>query len=525
MANDPGHVYRQSIEALNRADWAAAWRLSQPLSAAYPQHAGVRFVAGVAALQLHRMDAAHHHLSAAVRLNPDRADYAAQYARLLALGHQLREAVSEADRAFALGSDDPMVLDILGVIYTQANAADRAVQVFRRAVRRLPDDARLHFNLAASLTFVGELDEAEQEYEATLRLQPGYWKACLAISQLRRQTPERNHVERWRGLLDTAGESPEARLCLNLALEKELDDLGEHARAFAHLSAGKAAWRRTLDYSSARDEAMFERVMEWFPAPQAPGPACDSAEPIFVFGMPRTGTTLVDRILSSHSQVHSAGELNNFGVALQAASGRRSASLHELLGQLQAPIDWKSLGQRYLASTRPGTGHTPHFVDKLPHNFLYAGFIAQALPRAKLICLRRDPMDSCLGNFRQLFNLASPNYDYSFDLLETGRYYLMFDRLMAHWRRALPGRILEIEYEAVVEAQEDTTRGLLAFCGLPWEDACLHFERNAAPVATASAVQVRSPIYRSSLHRWKRYAEQLGPLRALLEAGGVRIAD
>lgn len=529
MSQDPAQIYRASVDALNRRDWAGALRLAQPLSAAFPQHAGVHFVAGVAALQLRRMDAAQAHLAQATRLNPERADYAAQYARLLATIHRQREAVAEADRALALShgqADDPMVLDILGVIYTQAHEAERAAQAFRRGVACLPNEPRLRFNLAATLTFLGDVEGAEREYEACLRLQPRYWKAYLSLSQLRRQTADDNHVARWQSALTQVGDDPEGRLCVNMALEKEFDDLGEAAAAFAHLSAGKAAWRTRLRYDSSRDAQMFQALIDHFPQAQTNAAGSDSQEPIFVFGLPRTGTTLVERILSSHSAVHSAGELNNFAVVLQAQAGVRTRSLLELLQHLRGrTLDPRALAQAYLDSTRPGTGHTAHFIDKLPHNFLYAGFIAQAFPKARMICLRRDPMDSCFNNFRQLFNLESPNYDYSFDLLDCGRYYLQFDRLLAHWQQVLPGRILEVAYEDIVESQESTTRKLLDFCGLPWEDACLAFEQNTAPVATASAVQVRSPIYRSSLHRWRRYAEQLQPLKELLQSGGVRAGE
>ena len=186
-------------------------------------------------------------------------------------------------------------------------------------------------------------------------------------------------------------------------------------------------------------------------------------------------------------------------------------------------LDFAKLGAAYVASTRPDTGKTARFIDKLPHNFLYAGLIARALPRARIICVRRNPMDTCLGNFRQLFAQTSPYYDYSFDLQDTGRYFIQFDRLMAHWQRTMPERFVEIEYEQLVEDQESVTRRLLDICGLPWDEACLRFEENSAPVATASAVQVRSPIFRSSLQRWKRYEPQLQELRALLEGAGIKV--
>ncbi|MEL1265386.1 sulfotransferase [Pseudoxanthomonas putridarboris] len=243
-----------------------------------------------------------------------------------------------------------------------------------------------------------------------------------------------------------------------------------------------------------------------------------------MIGMPRTGTTLVERMLSLHPQVHSAGELQNFGVALKRATGSRTRHLldPDTIARA-AELDWERLGQDYIASTRPGTGHTPRFVDKLPHNFLYAGYIARALPHARLVCLRRNPLDTCLSNFRQLFALNTPYFDYANDLLDTGRHFLLFDRLMAHWRDVLPGRVLEVRYEDIVDDPQAQARAVLDFCGLPWDDACLDFQRNPSPVATASAVQVRQPLYRSALDRWKHYEAHLGGLRRLLEAGGAGI--
>jgi hypothetical protein len=178
------------------------------------------------------------------------------------------------------------------------------------------------------------------------------------------------------------------------------------------------------------------------------------------------------------------------------------------------------MGQDYIAATRPATGHTPHFIDKMPLNFLYAGFIAQALPNARIICVRRNPLDTCLSNFRQLFSLRSAYYAYSYDLLDCGRYYLMFDALMRHWDSLFPGRIFTLQYEDLIADQEGKSRELIEFCGLDWEAACLDFHTNQAPVATASSAQVREPIYRTAVERWKRYEAQLQPLAELFSQHG-----
>jgi len=253
--------------------------------------------------------------------------------------------------------------------------------------------------------------------------------------------------------------------------------------------------------------------------------ACPNQEPIFIVGLPRSGTTLTDRILSSHRDVFSAGELGNFALILKRAARTPPPFVLEA-ETLKAGLDLdpSELGKRYIDSTRPRTGHTPRFVDKMPLNFFYAGLIHRALPNARIICLRRNPMDSCLSNYRQLLATSASNYDYALSLDSMGRYYARFARLAAHWRASLPAdRFTEVWYEDIVLNQEGETRRLLDFAGLDWDPACLNFYENAAPVATASSVQVRRPLYATSIGRWKRYGDALASLQSALEAEGIDI--
>ena len=517
-------TYNRAIAALNRGDWVLAQALAVEVDRKVPNHAGVHFVAGVAAIELQQMRPAVMHLRRATSLSPGRADCHAQLARALVSARLFREALAAADNAFALLPMDAMTLDTLGVVYSRANAHERAIDVFRRAAALMPDRASVRFNFATALTFAGEIAAAEAEYEMCLALDPKYWKAHLALAQLRRQAPGENHLPRLEALLADHPTGEGAQLYINLALAKEYEDLQEYPRAFEHLVAGKSSHGRVRGYAPERDRDLFAALMQALPAPVPCDQGDPTDEPIFVIGMPRSGTTLVERILSNHSAVRSSGELQNFGVELKRASGSRTREMLDVdTVQRAHRLDWARLGRAYLESTRPGTGGTPYFIDKLPHNFLYAGFVAQALPNAKIICLRRDPLDTCLSNFRQLFALSSPYYDYSFDLLDTGRYYVLFDRLMKHWTTVLPGRIMQLDYETLVDDQETSTRRLLGFCGLPWQQACLRFEENTAPVATASAVQVRSKINRSYLQRWRRYETQLGPLKAILADAGIAL--
>lgn len=483
--SDPAAQYREAVVAYTRGDMARTLAESRSVLRQLPDNAAAHALAGVAALRLGMAADAVIHLREAEARDPSRVDHPVQLANALQL----------------------------------AGDSAGAVAALRRALALAPGDAGLHLHLATLLTFTGELDAAVAAYEACLERDPAQWQAHLALAQARRWNADGNHVTRLRGLLARHGSEAQARMYLELALAKELEDLGEYPEAFAHYVAGKGAHRTRKPYDAAGDRAMFEALRRVVPR-DGDAPGDPAADPVFVLGLPRTGTTLVDRILSSHPQVRSVGERYDFARVLKQASGVRSP--HPLDAATVAAaeaLDWGRVGAAYLQAVRPLAGGAGRFVDKLPHNFLYLGFIARALPNARIVCLRRDPMDACVANFRQLLSPDMPFFDYSFDLLDTGRYVLAFERLVAHWREAFSGRFLELRYEDLVADQAGQTRRLLEHCGLPWDDACLAFERNRAAVATASAVQVREPLHRDAVGRWRRYAPQLTELQALLEAG------
>ncbi|MEO8464249.1 MAG: sulfotransferase [Gammaproteobacteria bacterium] len=513
-----------ALQRLNCADLVGARAACLEVLAVAPEHADAHFLLGMVAASARRYGEACTAIERALILDATRSDYHAQHARCLASLKHDGEARAAAEHAESLAPRDALTLDTLGVVWSRLGDHDRAVAAFRRAVAEMPSNADFHYNLAASLRILGRFDEAERALEAVIGLAPRAYRAHSALAELRKQTAAHNHVARLEVLLDGVGDDVDGELHLRHALAKELEDLGEYPRAFAHLTAGKVRKRATLDYTIADDEALFaaiERVLDG-PRCAAPPAGCPSREPIFVVGLPRSGTTLVERILSAHSHVQSAGELQNFGLALKRAAATSSNRVLDAQTIEQAArCDLAAVGQTYIDSTRPLTGKTPRFVDKLPLNFFYVGFIHFALPHAKIVCLRRQPLDSCLSLYRQLFAVAFSSYNFTYDLGDIGRYYVLFDRLLAHWQRVLPGKVLEVSYEALVAEQEPTTRALLEFCGLPWEARCLDFHTNAAPVATASSVQVRAPLYGTAVGRWRRYAAQLEPLIAQLRAAGI----
>jgi len=470
---------------------------------------------GIVRMENSQLQEALAFLEGAVAIDSEVPEYHANLGRCLAQSKRIGPAAAAARRALALEPTDALTLDTLGVIFTHAGDHSGAIAALERAVAIDPRRAQYWYNLGASRKFNGDFAGAEAAYREALALEPGMDKASAALSHLRRQQPDANQVDALRARLQNFSGDIGDEVRLRFALAKELDDVGDHAGAFAELDTASRQWRREHPYDWSEDRAVFDALLESASAETVAAVSAghDNDEPVFIVGMPRTGTTLTERIVTSHSKVHAAGELSHFDrlIREQLRINRKEDFSATTFRSLLAG-DLAQLGRNYIAATRPATGHSPHFVDKMPLNFMYAGIILLALPRAKVICLRRNPMDTCLSNFRQLFSLRSAYYRYSYDIVDCGRYYQMFDRLMRHWDQLFPGRIHMQDYERLVADQEAETRRLLDYCGLDWEDACLQFEKNAAPVATASSAQVREPMYSSATARWKNYRDELQPL-------------
>jgi tetratricopeptide (TPR) repeat protein len=512
----------ETRQALKRGQPAEGARLALQVIASEPDHAEAHYLAGAAYLETLQWSLALKHSNRAVALDAKNAEYATLFGRALASAQMYGEALQVANIAYGLPSTNPQTMNFLGTVYMQCHAHERANLLFRRAVASAPDNALYRFNQAVTDTFTADFASAEAQFDACIRLEPKSWSAYGLRSLLKRQTAAENHVDALHALLAANTDDVDAQIHLHGALGKEYEDLGDYTSAFEHMSSGKASARKRVAYRPEQDSAMVDAMVSAFPDAISTDTGYGSDEPIFVVGMPRSGTTLVERILSSHPQVYSAGELMNFGVQLaRLAPPGVPARLEPSLIAHSHQFDWRYLGLRYVDSTRPQTAVKPHFIDKLPHNFLYLGHIAKALPKARIVCLRRHPLDACLSNFREMFKETSSFHGYSFDLLDIGHFYIQFDRMMAHWQKVMPGRVLQVSYENLIAEQESTTRQLLAHCGLPWNEACLRFEQNSSAVATASTVQVRQPIHRNAAGRWKNYQPWLGPLVQLLNEAGI----
>ncbi len=428
-------------------------------------------------------------------------------------------ARSELDRvATGVGRDARLAHDV-AQLYMRFNAAQQAADFYAQAVALDPGCVAYRYNQSTALIALGKMEEAEAALDDVIAAQPRDSDAWYNRATLRKQTPQRNHVAEIERELQRSDLRRQDEVPLCYALAKELEDLGEFERSFAALTRGAAARRSLLSYKVEDDEAIMRDLGAAFPreSMQDAPPGCDDPRPIFVIGLPRSGTTLVDRILSSHSRIGSRGESADLALALMKAAGP-CRDKQELL-ERSTRLDPRVLGDAYSTTLAPYPGE--RVVDKTPANFLYLGLVARALPNARIVYVRRRPMDVCHAMYKTLFRMA---YPYSYDLVDLGRYWLAFDALMRHWQDALPaGRMLVVDYEQLVSTPLKTTRALLAHVGMPWEDACLRFNENPLPSLTASAAQVRQPIYRSSVDLWRRHERGLAPLANLLRNAGVPI--
>lgn len=487
-----------------------------------PRDSEAAFVAAIALVESGRIADAVAQISVAVTAQPANAEYLAQQARILILARQEAAALASARAAVAATSADPLVLDTIGCVFARLGAHDEALPLFQRAVEISPEVVEYRFNLASTFGFFGRVDEAAAHYEAIVAREPAHGRAHLGLAGLKR-TVSPAVVQQIEAALQTDPDPLDA-VRLHYAAAAALENLGRDDAAFAHLAKGNAAHRARLGYDSAQDEGLFEALRHTF-ARQLPmvSDSTINDAPLFVVGLPRTGTTLVDRILSSHPQVSSAGELQAMPLGVkQMAKTKSRLVLDEATIAAMAGKSAQALGELYLARARQNAGaQGERFVDKFPLNFLYVGWIVEALPQASIVCLRRGAMDSVWSNYKHLFATGSPYYRWSYDLMDTARYVLMFQRLMAFWRQRFPGRIHEISYEQLVADQEVQSRRMLAHCGLRWDPACLEFHRNEAAVATPSAQQVRQPINARAIGRWRAHEAQLGEVMAFFTANGI----
>ena len=422
----------------------------------------------------------------------------------------LDEAVRLYRQALRIEPTSAVARSNLGRALQAQGAFDDAVACYRRAIADDPTLAAAHANLGNALSDLGKITESIAAHRRALELDPALAEPWWHLSVIKRFKSDAD--EDLAAMERRAASAPDLtdaqRMYLGFALAKAYDDLGRYADAFRHLEEANRLKRATIEFDMDAHDRFCDRMTAAFPVgAAAPADAGSESElPIFVLGMPRSGTSLVEQILASHPDVHGAGELAALRDAIEATCG--GTDIPETLAGLDGPA-WREIGEAYVATIRSLDPTARRITDKMPGNYRFIGAIGRALPRARIVHCRREPVATCLSCYRTLF---SGRQDFAYDLSELGRHYVLYDRLMNHWHKVLPGRVHDIDYASLVADPAGETRRLLDFCGLAWDDGCLDFHRTDRAVRTASTVQVRKPVYTSSVDHWRHYATELQPL-------------
>jgi len=483
-----------------------------------PDHVeAARLLAGIAA-QNKRYRDAEVFLKKAIAVAPD---YTRAWVDLVGVQRELDkfdDAIASAQEVIRLAPDNAESYVVYASAIGMAGDHDEAIRAYTRALEIAPERPGAICGMAHHQKTIGQQDAAIASYRRAIAVKPDHAEAYWSLANLKTFRFEDAEVEAMEQLLEREDLPDESRAQLNNALGLEYEGRKDYARAFGHFGQCNAARRRNETYDPMDTESTYDRVIEMF-TPEfieknAGVPDAD-VTPILVVGLPRSGSTLIEQILASHSSVDGTHELGDLSRAVQSAwrGRRRRTRFPDALADF-GPGQWRRIGESYLERTERYRHGAPYFIDKNPNNFIYAGLLKLALPNAKIIDARRHPLDSCLGSYKQLFASGQP---FTYDMTELAEYYLQYRRLMDHWHRVLPGFVLEVQYEQVVADLETEVRRMLDFCSLPFEDACLRFHETERAVKTASSEQVRRPIYSSSVNLWRNYEPHLDELVHILK--------
>lgn len=474
-----------------------------------------------------KTDKAWTEVERAVQLEATNAKRYVQHARCAVLIGLIKEAKSSVNTAIHLGVSNSDDLLMLASVLVRSDDHRGALTLYQQVETIQPDHSELHRGMATVYRFLGELENAEVSCDRAIEINPHDYEMLNLRSSLRKQSEADNHLDELQTLLKNGVRNWRGAVQVAYAVAKEYEDLEKFDDAFNFLNQGASLRRKNTKYNVKDDVRIFAAIRETFSQQaleRVTGTGYESRQAIFILGLPRTGSTLIERIISSHSAVTTAGELNDFAVELMSLvsldnQGRQPGRLE--LPEATLSIDMHSLGKNYIQAVKPLINEKSRFIDKLPLNSLYLGLIYLALPSAKVIHVKRNPLDACFAMYKYLFKNA---YPFSYDLDELGDYFIEHHKLMEHWRAVLPENwMYEVYYEDIVCNQKEETGGLLDFLGLAWEEECLNFHENKQASTTGSASQVREPLYRSSVGKWKHYKKQLQPLLEKLQASGITI--
>jgi tetratricopeptide (TPR) repeat protein len=481
----------------------------------------------LAVKDLDRFDEALMLLSQSAAIRPDNHQTHTYLASTLLARHKAAQARAAIERALSLAPDDADAINIMGNVLFEEGRSEQALECFRKALAKKPDLSDAYNNMGNALKELGRFAEATESYEKALELDPRSTGAYFNLTDAKKFKEGDAHLAAMEAMIGEGDILSETdRTQLHFAVAKAFADLERHREAFDHMLRGNKLKRGKIEYDEPANLALFDEIVGTVTKKlmrEKKGQGASSKVPVFILGMPRSGTTLVEQILSSHPQVFGAGELREMHEVTQDVRRPDGSEWHfpSFVPSMTAK-ELRAFGENYVRRVQALAPEAARVTDKMPSNFYYVGLIHLAMPNARIIHTMRDPIDTCLSCFSKLF---SHEQNHTYDLGELGRFYRAYERLMAHWREILPkGVMIDVRYEDVVADLETQARRIIAHAGLEWDEACLAFHRNKRPVKTASATQVRRPIYKSSIGRWKPYEDLLAPLLKELRGQG-RIAS
>ncbi len=504
-----------------KGDWQGAGQIAAHCRAAYPGDVSGWIYGSMAELFAGKPELALEYVEQAMVLEPRNVQVWLQRAECLHAAGNRDAALVDASRATEFAEKDPQAVDAIAKFLLHIKDYSGALAAFEQLHAIRPKESAPLCEMATIHQYLGQFEAAERNFRAALAIAPDNAAALSGLAELTGQPADSTTLARMEtALAATEPRSTDAAL-LHFGLSKVYEDIGQYENSWRHLTAGNSIERSRLRYDGAQDRATFELILQQFTEVEVVCADGTGQRPIFVVGMPRTGTTLVERIISSHSEVVATGESPAFTDAISAVVERTepeasrvfTSFLHTL-----TRLDPRSIAAEYLARVATRRDDRLRFLDKTTLNFFYCPLILRAFPNARIVHLTRHPLASCFAIYQTRF---SGGFPFAYDLNEIADFYIGYHMMMSEWHRILPGRIFDASYEDMIGSQESATRRLLAYLDLPFESACLNFHLNTAPVNTASLVQVRQPLYSSSLERWRHYELQLAPLCDRLTTAGI----
>ncbi len=522
MQNDQlAQLSQAARAAAQRRDWVSVAAFANKIQKQDKKEPEAYFLSGLAEKGKGHSKRAIQAFNKALSLNSGRYDAGIELADQYLLSQRHSEAFALLDRYQQLLANSPLYLDMAARIFSALGLHARALLLFQQANQLQPGVDMFRANLAACSVLSGKVSDAKALYRELLQKYPQHQKNHYELSKLE-TAKDSVHLQQMQEILQQTGLAAEKNIFLYYAIGKELEDLERWQESFQYYKLAGDAVAKVADYDVADDIAVIEKIIkvcnvEWIanrPEPRASSQPTKT--PIFIVGLPRTGTTLTERIISSHSQVESADETFFMQLAIRHAAGAGGiGDVNALIIEKAAKKNIRQIAQKYMADVAYRLTEQPFFIDKYPYNFLYLGFIAKAFPKARIVYLRRNPMDACFAMYKQSF------FKFAYSLDNLGRYFVAQERLRHHWQAVLGEYLIEVDYESLVSDQENQTRLLLDKLGLEFESACLNFEKNPATSATVSTLQVREKMHSRSVHKWKYFSDELQPLKKHLEGAGI----